>query len=105
MSPSPSCEANASARFAGKVVCTLEHVRHWFAAWSERSVAGQLSQDGVEDSAVAIVDHFDGGIDAAGGDEVDDFAIGFASGDFDGLSWFEFIIEADIEGFCAVESE
>ena len=59
----------------------------------------------MEDAAVAVVLDLDGRVDAAGGDEVDDAAIGLFRGDFDGLAWFEIIVEGDLEGFGAVEFE
>ena len=53
----------------------------------------QVSQHFVEDAAVAVVLDFDGGVDAAGGDEVDRGAVGFGGHDFDGLEPFHVVIE------------
>ena len=63
----------------------------------------QIPQHRVQDAAVAVVLDLDGGVDAAGGDEVDSLAVRFNRGDFDRLTWFEVVAEGDLEGFAAVE--
>lgn len=54
---------------------------------------------------MAVVLDFDGGVDAAGGDEVDGGAVGFGGHDFDGLERFQFVVELDVEDLGAVEAE
>lgn len=63
----------------------------------------QIPQHCVEDAAVAVVLNLDGGVDAAGGDEVDSLAVGLDGGHFDSLTWLEVVVESDLEGFGAVE--
>lgn len=70
-----------------------------------RSGFRQLPQHGVQNSAVSVVDDFNRGIDPASGDEVNHFAVWLAGHDFDGLSWGQFVIEADVEGFRSIEAE
>ena len=54
---------------------------------------------------MAVVLDFDGGVDAAGGDEVDRGAVGFGGHDFDGLERLEIVVELDVEGLGAVEAQ
>ena len=65
----------------------------------------QIPRHFVEDAAVAVVLDFDGGVDAAGGDEVDRGAVGFGGHDLDGLEWLQVVVELDVEGLGAVEAQ
>ena len=70
---------------------------------SERSPLRQLPQHRMQNSAVAVVDDFNRRVDAAGSDEVDLVAVGFLRRDFDGLARLQFVAQADVEDFGAVE--
>ena len=59
----------------------------------------------MQDAAVAVVVDFDGGVDAAGGEELDFGAIGFGGGDLDVLARGDVGGGVDIEGFLAGEAE
>jgi hypothetical protein len=49
----------------------------------------------VQNAAVAAVLDLDRGVDAAGGDEVDLFAVDPAGCDFRSLSWLEGVVEGE----------
>lgn len=73
--------------------------------WKRKLRFGHFAEDGLEDAAVAVVIDFDGGVDAAGGEEGDFCAVFFGGDDLDVLAGFDVVVDEDVEGFGAVEEE
>ena len=59
----------------------------------------------MEDSTVTVVLDLNRRIDSARGDKVDDRAVSFSRGDFDGLLRFQVIVERDVKFLGTVEVE